>query len=44
MKVLVIGDAILDGYISGNVERISQEAPIPILNYKSYENTDSELI
>ena len=38
MKILVIGDSILDGYVNGDVERISQEAPIPILNYKSSEN------
>ena len=30
-RVLVIGDVILDRYISGKVERISPEAPIPIL-------------
>lgn len=33
-KVLVIGDIILDIYIYGSVDRISPEAPIPILNHK----------
>jgi D-beta-D-heptose 7-phosphate kinase/D-beta-D-heptose 1-phosphate adenosyltransferase len=30
-KILVIGDLILDRYIFGTVERISPEAPVPIL-------------
>jgi len=30
-KVLVIGDLILDEYIIGSVERISPEAPVPIV-------------
>jgi len=37
-RVLVIGDLILDEYIVGNVERISPEAPVPIVwaNKRSY--------
>ena len=31
-KILVIGDAILDCYWTGNVDRISPEAPVPIAN------------
>tara|TARA_B100000686_G_scaffold219200_1_gene226257 strand:- start:11962 stop:13425 length:1464 start_codon:yes stop_codon:yes gene_type:complete len=31
VKVLIIGDVMLDRYILGNVDRISPEAPIPIL-------------
>jgi D-beta-D-heptose 7-phosphate kinase/D-beta-D-heptose 1-phosphate adenosyltransferase len=30
-RVLVIGDVMLDRYISGNVTRISPEAPVPVL-------------
>jgi len=30
-KVLVIGDLILDEYISGSVDRISPEAPVPVV-------------
>ena len=30
-KILVIGDLILDEYIWGSVERISPEAPVPVL-------------
>ncbi len=33
-KIMVIGDIILDIYIHGTVERISPEAPIPIVNHK----------
>ena len=35
LKILVIGDIMLDEYITGDVERISPEAPVPILNFKS---------
>ncbi len=37
-KVLVIGDLILDEYLWGNVERISPEAPVPVVwaNKKTY--------
>jgi D-glycero-beta-D-manno-heptose-7-phosphate kinase len=31
LKVLVVGDIMLDNYIYGTVERISPEAPVPIL-------------
>jgi D-beta-D-heptose 7-phosphate kinase/D-beta-D-heptose 1-phosphate adenosyltransferase len=30
-RILVVGDLILDRYVSGNAERISQEAPVPLL-------------
>src|SRR6516162_8547707 len=31
-SVLIIGDAMLDRYIYGEVARISPEAPVPVLN------------
>lgn len=34
LKVLIIGDVMLDSYIWGAVERISPEAPVPIVNVK----------
>jgi D-beta-D-heptose 7-phosphate kinase/D-beta-D-heptose 1-phosphate adenosyltransferase len=34
-KILVIGDLILDEYIRGTVERISPEAPVPVVWAKS---------
>src|SRR5438552_16724472 len=36
-RVLVVGDLILDRYVSGDVSRISPEAPIPILLAKRTE-------
>lgn len=33
-KVLVIGDLMVDEYITGKVSRISPEAPVPVLNFK----------
>ena len=38
LKVLIIGDVMLDAYVWGNVHRISPEAPVPILNVKKREN------
>ena len=34
-KILVIGDLILDEYIWGSVNRVSPEAPVPVLESKS---------
>ena len=34
----VIGDVILDRYINGTVDRISPEAPVPVVNMYSQEN------
>ncbi len=31
-SVLVVGDAMLDRYVYGDVERLSPEAPVPVLN------------
>ena len=33
IKVLVVGDIMLDRYIVGEVERISPEAPVPVLRH-----------
>ena len=30
-RVVVVGDVILDKYLSGSVERLSPEAPVPVL-------------
>lgn len=32
LRVLVIGDVMLDSYVWGKVERISPEAPVPVVN------------
>ncbi|WFB35063.1 PfkB family carbohydrate kinase [Kiritimatiellota bacterium B12222] len=34
-RLLVVGDLMLDRYVSGNVERISPEAPVPVLHVTS---------
>ena len=36
-RVLIVGDVMLDRYVSGEVSRISPEAPIPVLAAKSSE-------
>jgi D-beta-D-heptose 7-phosphate kinase/D-beta-D-heptose 1-phosphate adenosyltransferase len=35
MKVLVIGDIIIDRYIYGTAERLSPEAPVPIVRHQT---------
>jgi bifunctional ADP-heptose synthase (sugar kinase/adenylyltransferase) len=37
MNILLIGDNCIDEYNYGTVERISPEAPVPILNFQSKE-------
>jgi rfaE bifunctional protein kinase chain/domain len=34
-NILLIGDVILDKYLCGDVDRISPESPVPIINLKS---------
>jgi len=36
-RILILGDLILDKYITGDVERISPEAPIPVLAARETE-------
>jgi D-glycero-beta-D-manno-heptose-7-phosphate kinase len=38
LNVLIIGDVMLDSYIWGKVERISPEAPVPIVSVEKREN------
>ncbi|GLB31860.1 bifunctional protein HldE [Lacrimispora amygdalina] len=37
IKVLVLGDFMLDKYITGEVKRISPEAPVPVIEVKEKE-------
>jgi len=39
-KILIVGDVMLDRYLYGRVNRISPEAPVPVLDY---EKTDHRL-
>jgi len=36
-RVLVVGDAMLDRYWFGDVERISPEAPVPVVRVRATE-------
>jgi len=37
-SVLVIGDVMIDAYIFGKVERISPEAPVPVVAVQERQN------
>ena len=37
-RVLIIGDAMIDAYMWGNIKRMSPEAPVPIVNIDKREN------
>ncbi len=37
-RVLVIGDVMIDAYLSGKVDRISPEAPVPVVALKKRNN------
>lgn len=39
IKILVVGDIMLDKYVVGDVSRISPEAPVPIVNVKEEYST-----
>ena len=38
-RVIVLGDVMLDGYVSGEVARISPEAPVPVLQVAAERET-----
>ena len=38
LNIMIIGDVMVDSYLWGKVERISPEAPIPIVSLKKREN------
>ncbi len=37
-RCLVLGDIMIDRYLEGRINRVSPEAPVPILDYKSSED------
>ena len=37
LRIAVVGDAILDKYVFGKVERISPEAPVPVFEIEREE-------
>src|SRR6056297_1101367 len=38
LRILIIGDAMIDSYLWGDVERISPEAPVPVVSRTEKEN------
>ncbi len=38
MRILIVGDVMLDSYVWGKVERISPEAPVPVVTIQKKEN------
>ncbi len=38
LEVLVVGDVMLDRYLTGKVSRVSPEAPVPVLEWGGEEN------
>jgi rfaE bifunctional protein kinase chain/domain len=37
-KVLIVGDAMIDAYMWGNINRMSPEAPVPVVEVHTHEN------
>lgn len=37
VKIMVVGDLMLDSYTQGSISRVSPEAPVPVLNVKSQQ-------
>ena len=37
-KIIIVGDVMIDTYLNGGVNRISPEAPVPIVQFKSREH------
>lgn len=38
LNIVVIGDVMIDRYLSGKVDRISPEAPVPVVHLRSEDN------
>src|SRR5437762_13173480 len=38
VKIALIGDLMLDKYIYGNAERLSNDAPVPVLHFQKEES------
>ena len=38
LTVLIVGDVMIDRYLSGNINRISPEAPVPVVHLQNSEN------
>jgi rfaE bifunctional protein kinase chain/domain len=38
LKVLIVGDVMVDNYIIGKVDRVSPEAPVPVVDVASFDS------
>ncbi len=38
LRIIVVGDVMIDRYLSGQVDRISPEAPVPVVHLQEEEN------
>jgi len=38
LNVLIIGDVMIDRYLTGNIDRISPEAPVPVVHLQTRDN------
>ena len=38
LNILIIGDVMMDSYVWGNIERVSPEAPVPVVKVTKKEN------
>ena len=38
LTILVVGDIMIDRYLTGDINRISPEAPVPVVHLKQSEN------
>ncbi len=38
LKVVVVGDVMVDKYIVGKVDRVSPEAPVPVINAQTFDS------
>ena len=38
LKIIIIGDVMIDRYLEGTVDRISPEAPVPVVHLKTEDN------
>ena len=37
-RVLIVGDSMIDAYMWGHIERMSPEAPVPVVQIDKHEN------
>ena len=42
-NVLIVGDSMIDAYMWGEINRISPEAPVSVVEVKKHENTPCKL-